>query len=257
MTRTLDWRRAWMLLGLALGLLAAAPAGAANLEVTPDTVRIGAGYDGTVLQISGTVPAGSDLVLRFTGSPADLHLRQKGKAFGLLWMNRGVVTFKNVPGVCLIQSSRPLDAVGPAAAAYGLETWSQRVKSENDHPEAAIDGPRELLHLKMHEGLFRETTGGITFGPSAADGAQAFRAALPVPAALYPGNYQLEAVAFKDGAESARWAVPVKAELAGLPAWLSSLAHAHGAVYGVLATVIAILAGLLIGLIFQGKGGAH
>ncbi len=257
MTRLPNRCRVRMLLWLSLALLAAAPAGAANLDVMPKTVCIGAGYDGAVLKISGTVPAASDVVLRFSGSPADLHLRQKEKVFGLLWMNRSMVTFKNIPGVCLVQSSRLLGEMGPAAAAYGLETWSAGVKFENDHPDAAIDGPRELLRLKMQEGLFRETIGGITFSPPSADGAQAFSADFPVPAALSPGNYRLEAIAFKDGAMCTRLSVPVRAELTGLPAWLSSLAHAHGAIYGVLATAIALVAGLFIGMIFQGRSGAH
>ncbi len=50
---------------------------------------MGAQYDGLNLKVQGTVPAGSDVVLRFTGAADELHLREKGKVFGLLWMNVG------------------------------------------------------------------------------------------------------------------------------------------------------------------------
>ena len=44
----------------------------------------------------------------------------------------------------------------------------------------------------------------------------------------------------------------------GAPAFLADMAFDHGTLYGILASVIAILGGLIISRIFQGsKSGAH
>ena len=48
----------------------------------------------------------------------------------------------------------------------------------------------------------------------------------------------------------------VEARLIGFPEWLSKMAFNNGLLYGVLATVIAVVSGLGIGLMFQSKG-AH
>ena len=70
-------------------------AGSSNedLSIAPRVVDIGAFYNGEILRVSGKIPAGSDVVLRFMGPPQEMHLKRKGKAFGVLWMNMGSLTF--------------------------------------------------------------------------------------------------------------------------------------------------------------------
>jgi hypothetical protein len=49
----------------------------------------------------------------------------------------------------------------------------------------------------------------------------------------------------------------LKVDEVGFPALLSNLAFEHAGLYGILATLIAIAAGLLMGLLFRGSKGAH
>ena len=234
---------------------AAAAASPMTLAVTPAQLDMGARFDGTQLTVSGSVPEGSELVLRFTGAPAELHMREKGKVFGLLWMNKEIVTFSNVPRVCLVETSKTFNELGPAAEPFGLDKLREALALEENTGSRDFDARSELLRLKKREGLCNETVGGIQFG-AAKDGMQSFTAQLRVPSSLAPGNYQVEAVALKEGSVVGQASEPVPAKLVGLPAWLNSLAYKHGTLYGVLATVIAILGGLLIGVFFQSKG-AH
>jgi hypothetical protein len=83
-----------------------------------------------------------------------------------------------------------------------------------------------------------------------------FKTTIPVPSRLSPGQYTVEVAAVRNDEIVARASMPVNVALTGFPALLSSLAFANGAMYGILATVIAVLAGLGIGLVFQSKG-AH
>lgn len=246
---------------LSLFLLAAcllpAPTLAAEVDgfaVTPGHILMGAQYDGVNLQVNGTVPAGSDVIVRFTGAAEELHLREKGKAFGLLWMNIGKVTLKNVPKACLIDSSRPFEELGKVAAPYRLDGLRDAIEIE-DGGSGALDIAHELLLLKKHGGLYREAAKGITLG--ADEGAhRTFSASLPIPSAISPGNYQVEAIAVKDGVVVGKYTEAIRAELSGFPLWLYNLAFEKSLLYGVLATVIALVSGLAIGLVFQSKG-AH
>jgi hypothetical protein len=123
--------------------------------------------------------------------------------------------------------------------------------------EGDTDAPAELLVLKKHEGLCREMEGVVSFSAQT-NGAQTFTTELRVPSALSPGQYTIEVIALKDDRIVEQATVPITAQLVGLPAWLNKLAFNHATLYGILATVIAILGGLIIGLFFQGKGGgAH
>ena len=243
-----------VLLVLPAALLAAEPAPAGlDFAVSPVTVRIGATYDGTQLTITGKAPAGADVVVRFTGARSELHMKEKGKALGLLWMNLGSLSIENVPSVYLVAASRPLDEIGEAAP-YRLERVAQDVAIA----PAAKDTPvnrQELIKLRREEGLYREVMAAVTLSP--AEGAsQDFRAVLPVPSKLAPGAYTVEVLSLKDGRLAASGASNVKVELVGIPAKLADVAFNHALIYGILATIVALLSGLAIGLVFQSKG-AH
>ena len=243
---------------LALAVLLPATAGAQDaltVVTEPASIRMGTQYDGIDLKITGNVPAGSDVVVRFTGAPAKLHLRRKGKVFGLLWMNVGKVTVDNVPKVCLVDSSAPYTQLAPAAESYRLEGLRDDMKIEEGADSADLDIVHELLLLKESEGLYSENAGGVVLGPDEG-GSRTFSATLPVPSALSPSDYVVQVMALRDGAVIGTASTPIHAELVGFPAWLSHMAFDNALLYGILATVIAILSGLAIGMIFQSKG-AH
>jgi hypothetical protein len=226
-----------------------------DLAVTPASIVMGAQYNGLDLKVNGTVPANSEVIVRLIGAPSELHLREKGKVFGLLWMNVGKVTLNNVPRVCLINASSPLETLGQVATPFRLEALAKAVGIEKDGGGTSIDIPHQLLLLKTKEKLYGESAQGVTLGPNEGD-MRTFTAVIKVPSALAPGEYQVEAIAVHGDAVTGRSTVTVKAALSGFPKWLSELAFQKSLLYGVLATVIAIFSGLAIGLVFQSKG-AH
>ncbi len=223
-----------------------------TLNVNPSSIVMGAQYNGVDLTVTGEVPEHSDVIVRLVGTPSELHLREKGKVFGLLWMNVGKVTLTNVPSVCLTDATRPLPQLGKGAAPYRLEAVTKAIGVEQDGKDASIDIPHELLLLKTKEGLYHEAAEGITLGP-VKNGLQSYTAHIKVPSSLKPGDYKLEAIALRDDAVIGEADTAIKAALAGFPRWLSEMAYQNSLLYGVMATVIAIVSGLLVGLVFQSK----
>ena len=246
----------WLFLCLLVLLPCMANADASiTMTTSPTNILMDARFDGTTLKVEGTVPADSDVILRFTGAPEELHLRQKGKVFGLLWMNTGKVILKNVPKICLIETSVPFDKLGAAARPFQLESLKSTIEVEEESNSSDIDVIHELLLLKKHEKLYNEVTQGIQLGPNTGE-TRTFSADLPIPSALAPSHYTIEAVAVRNGAVAGKQTAEIEAKLIGFPAWLSKLAFHNGLLYGVLATIIAVVSGLGIGLMFQSKG-AH
>ena len=247
-------KRAMLFLLCLVCLCPAAWAADLDFTVAPQAIDIHAFYTGTTIAMTGSVPEGCQVVARFVGAPQNVALKKKGKVFGLLWMNRETLHFGNAPGVCLIAASAPEKALGAAAAELGLSGLAKGLTIE---PATAEDDAlrTEFLLLKKQEGLYRENAGPVTLGQPTGAG-QAFTAAIAVPSRLSPGSYAVEISAIKDGRVVAQGLRAVEAKLSGAPAFLADLAFNHGALYGVLASVIAILGGLGIGLVFQSKG-AH
>jgi hypothetical protein len=188
-------------------------------------------------------------------------MKEKKKAFGLLWLNMGSLTFKGIPNVCIVSAEKtPGDFIGPGnngqcpAADLRLAglKHTARVECSEADGTPAID---ELIKLKQQQGLYREISGNIVCTPGA-DGKKCFRAEIPIPSKLSPGKYSVQVFAVKGGNIIAKSELPITANLVGTPAFLATLAFHNGALYGILATLIAALSGLAIGLVFRTRG-AH
>jgi hypothetical protein len=78
-----------------------------------------------------------------------------------------------------------------------------------------------------------------------------------MPSDLPRETYQVEVVAVRNGGVVARARQPIIAREIGMPAFISSLALKHSTIYGVLAVLVAAIAGLVTGVIFKGGKGAH
>ncbi len=230
----------------------------ARMSVEPQIIDIGALYNGTTLTAKGSIPADSEVIVRFLGASCDLHMKERGKVGGIMWMNLDSLTFKGVPNVCLVSSAVDFDSFtansGASVKALRLSglKGSVQVEANGGNHNGAFE---ELLKLKQSEGLYRETIGNITYG-APSEGQKTFQAIIPIPSRLTPGAYTVELAAVRNGEVIAHSEQPVVANLVGFPAMLAGLAFGHSALYGILATIIALLAGLGIGMVFQSKG-AH
>lgn len=240
---------------------AVAEGGGVQLSVEPRSIAIAAGYDGTRVVATGAIPDGSEAILRFVGASCDLHLKERGKVFGIMWMNLDSLTFRGVPSVCLVSSATDFDRIA-AMTDSGSGTvkslrlagigQSARIEAGDADRDGLLD---EFLKLKKHEGLYRESVGDITYGP-VKDGMKTFRAEIPIPSRLTPGSYMVELAAIGKNGIVAEAHQGIDVQLTGFPALLSKLAFDHAALYGILATLIALVSGLAIGMVFQAKG-AH
>jgi hypothetical protein len=246
-------------LALLLGLLTAMPApGLAETLIpfttTPQAIAISSLYNGMDLTVTGQVPAASQVIVRLVGQPTTFRMKEKGKVLGLLWMNMDKVAFTGAPAVFLVSASA---GVTPEEVAeHGVPGLAGRIGvNAKDGDKAGLVA--EFLKYQKAEKLYLENAGEIRLGPDAGE-SRPFTAVLRMPSRLSPGAYAVEALAVKDGTVIARGETAITASFSGAPAFLADMAFDHGTLYGILASIIAIVGGLVIGQIFSGsKSGAH
>ncbi|MCL2790253.1 MAG: TIGR02186 family protein [Desulfobulbus sp.] len=241
--------------GVLLANVAAVQAAQVDFTVGQSAVNMDLFYNGASIPVTGSIPEGALVVVRFIGKIGEVTMKQKGKAMGLLWMNMNTLHFSNMPAICLVESSAPLAGAGRAGEKLGLAGVAESIVIEPASADRQMLLP-EILKLKKSEGLYREDADAVKL-ESAKDGRQAFSGQVRVPSRLSPGEYSIEVFAVKDGEVIAQDVKPIAARLVGAPAFIANLAFNHGTWYGILASVIAMAAGLVVGLIFRSKGGGH
>ncbi len=227
-----------------------------SLAINPDHISISAFYNGTSIKATGSIPADSDVIIRITGKGEEVHLKKKGKVGGLLWMNTGKITLKNVPAVFMVYTTPELGKV-VNLHEINLGYWSVKdqieLEPENEAKEFLF---KEFTKLKEEEGVYIIDTKSVKYTGNA-NGAKQFEINIAVPPKMTPGDYTVEAYAIAGNNIVGRADTALTISLVGFPAWIASLAFGHELLYGIMAVVVAVAAGLVTGMIFKDKGGAH
>ena len=257
MKRLINLSHQALWLGLVLLLAAGRPARAAEpgLTISPAQVQIGAFFNGQTVTVSGTIPAGTQAVLEVMGSSAEEHLMRKGRRAGM-WMNVGEIKVQDAPSLYLVMSTaKELLTAAPAEATWGYRALEKRlVFSGKIEPAERQEFLKQFLELKESEQIYASWPGALTL-KAAAGAASAVTASFPLPTNTRPGAYKVCLSVIQDGRVLSRNCADLTVALVGFPAWLAGLAYQHGAAYGVLAVVIAIVTGFAMGFIFKGGGG--
>jgi len=248
----------WALL-LWLGLVLSAPALAESdplgLQVWPDVVEIGAFFNGHDVKISGKIPSGAQAVVEITGPAAAEHLMRKGRRGGL-WMNVGELEVQGAPSLYLAAStSPPLLKNPPAGAVWGYPALKQQIQFAGQvKPEERDRFLDQFFQLKESEEIYGAFPGGLKVkeGPQ---NLQTLTGRIPLPTKVKPGAYRVCLMVVQGDQVIGQQCRDLKVVMVGFPAMLASLAYGHGATYGILAVVIAIVTGFAMGYLFKGGGG--
>jgi hypothetical protein len=223
--------------------------------VTPDLVEIGAWFRGHRVTVSGMMPQGAEAVMEVVGQTNDEHLMRKGRRSGL-WMNVGEIDIHNAPSLYMVMSSNPklLDTAA-SEAPWGFAALKRRVTlsgmiDEQEKPEF-FD---QFLKLKGSEGLYTTFKDPIKKSRAAGDLVPVV-GKFQLPTNVKPGTYEVCLTVIQDGQVSAKTCGKLQVKMVGFPAMLTTLAYEHGATYGILAVIIAIVTGFAIGFLFKGGGG--
>jgi uncharacterized protein (TIGR02186 family) len=227
-----------------------------GLQVQPEHVSIGSDFGGASLTVRARLPEGFQPVVRLRGPGERLVLKRKAKRAGILWMTAGEVVFEDLPNIYQIMSAVPLaDLAGPRVLSDLGLSYESLVTSGS--PSADWRG--ELIRLKEQAGLFSITPSGLSSAASTArESLEVSTGVFRLPALTPPGELRLELFGFRNGEGRGFGSAQVTVERSGLTRTVWLLASEHAFLYGCVAVLIAVAAGVLCGWIFQGRGvGGH
>jgi hypothetical protein len=246
---------AWLGLGVLLAGVLPARAAAPTLTVSPATVKIGTFFHGQTVTVSGTMPAGAQAVLEVVGPSTEETLLRKGRRGGL-WMNVGKIMVHDAPSLYLVMSTaRELLTAAKPSATWGYEALKQRITfTGRIEPAERQEFLGQFLQLKESEHIYATWPGALKVG-AAAGGASPVTSTFPLPTTIKPGAYKVCLSVIQNDKVVSSTCTDLTVAMVSFPALLASLAYQHGAAYGVLAVIIAIVTGFAMGFLFKGGGG--
>ena len=228
-------------------------------DATKASIHIGVRYSGERIHFFGTLPdPQADLVVKLTSKEASpLKVARKGKVL-LFWMSVKQYEITGMPQIYKVHTSGPLEEIltpelerqlkiGYETLKDGMGMTLLRGESSPDDRDMLFEG---FLNLKQREDLYRirENTIRIAKG-------RLFEHSFNFPDKAREGEYLVESYVVKEGKVIGSSKDVINVEKIGLVAWLYRKSQHNGVFYGIMAVVIALGAGLLVGIIF--KGGGH
>ncbi|MBT4934501.1 MAG: TIGR02186 family protein [Rhodospirillaceae bacterium] len=236
-------------------LTSALPAAARELAVdlSETVLPITASFDGSDLLLFGIADPKADIVVIVRGPMHDQLVRRKQRTFGV-WANGPEMTFENVPSYYFMASNRPISEFVPHEIArerqIGYEdmilTPKKGVTPTGINESAFDDYRAALIRIKQDEGLYEKKTGNVHF-----IGNKLFRTKLTFPNNIPVGSYGVDVFVFRDGRIADEKTTILGVQKIGVEAEVYDFAHRHALPYGVLAILLAAMAGWLANVLFR------
>jgi uncharacterized protein (TIGR02186 family) len=241
--------------------LAAPPAPARiAAALTEDVVEIRSDFAGAPLTVFGAAEGfqdGDDIVVAVRGPARDLRVMKKQRVLGI-WVNAAPVRFEDVASYYAVASTRPLSEFASFAAlrrnGIGMAHLplsapdQERTETLLGVPGVRVtelgaeivDYREAVVRNKMRQALYVEADSGVEMLEGGL-----FIARLFLPSETPVGEYTIEVYLFRDGAPIATRETGLQVAKAGLERALYDLAHDRPVLYGLLALILAGLAGWL------------
>ena len=248
-------RAAPLAVGAAAIALSIACAGAARAvetlvaDLSSYRISITSSFQGADVLLFGATEGGGDVVVVVRGPLEDLVVRRKERVAGI-WVNRGAIAFTDVPSYYAVASTRALDEALSESQRRRLQIGARHLTmrpSEAVLDEVELGLYREALtRNKERERLFQESPGTVAFLDSTL-----FRTKVHFPTNAPVGRYNAEVYLIRDGQIITAQSTPLFISKSGVERALFDFANRRPASYGILAVVLAALAGWLASVVFR------
>ena len=234
-----------------LGLAVAGPLRAAPLvaDLSKHLVAITTGFAGTDVLLFGAIDEPGDVVVIIWGPPEEVVMHRKSRIAGI-WINTAQMTFDRVPSFYSVASSRALDEVASDLVLSRLEMGVARLNlplpPAKASPNVARNWRDALIRNKQVQGHYAQEIGQVIFL-----GESLFRTLVEFPANVPTGTYQIEVYLLRDGRVVSAQTTPLIVGKIGLEAEVYDFAHNYSAFYGLIAILVALVAGWLAHVAFR------
>lgn len=219
------------------------------VDLSRARVSITSAFQGESILMFGMFDPPGEIVVVVQGPAARETVMRKQRVLGL-WLNTGRQAFDDVPAYYAIAASQPLQrllARGAGGEILSLEDRLSSLKPATPREAAQLAQFRAgLVEVKRREGLYPAAFGQVTV-----QAGRLFRVDLPFPSRLPEGTYEVKAYLLREGRIVAAVSRPLPVGKVGFSAQLAGWADHDGALYGLGAILMALLAGWLGGAVMR------
>lgn len=230
---------------------AAEPAdGQASLiaDLSSHGIAISSSFTGVEVLLFGATGGQGDVVVVIRGPEQPVVVRRKHRVAGV-WVNREAATFNRVPGYYAVAASRSLAELGAdeLLAYHQIGIENLRFEPADDLALDEVGPFRDaLVRIMQRERLYVSRVEPVIF-----IGEHLFRTPVRFPTNVPTGKYTAEVFLFHDGAVVSAQTTPLEVSKTGVEADVFDFAHDQAPLYGLLAVVIALVAGWLGNITFR------
>lgn len=244
--RAKRWNIAAALIGVASLAFFSMPAHAQELVsgLSTDLIQITSNFNGTDIVMFGALENQSppnnnkdvDLVIVIRGPPVDMTVRRKDRIFGV-WINRDQVQLSGMPGYYFLASTRPLDDIATLTTLqrFRLGTESLQATVSGAPPDQAAAFKAAAVRDLKRDHLYWESPTGIDFLSRTL-----WRAQIPIPAAVPPGEYRAEVYLFRGGTVVSAQSSPLFVDKSGFERQVYNFAYQAAFAYGAATIAMAL-----------------
>ncbi|MFQ6018121.1 MAG: TIGR02186 family protein [Kiloniellaceae bacterium] len=250
--RAVPGRRVCGLAAVCVALMAlAGPVRADTLivDLSQYLVAITTSFAGTKVLLFGTIDGPGDVVVIVRGPDRPVVLHRKKRVLGI-WLNAATMTFDRAPSFYAIASSRPLSEIASDSVRVreemGIENLRLELPRAKASPNVAAAWRDGLIRNHQALGLYPVEVGKVIFL-----GNRLFRADVKFPANVPTGIYQVNSYFLRDGRVVRAQRNALTIEKAGIEARVFDFAHNRSAAYGLIAILVALVAGWLGHMAFR------
>lgn len=219
-----------------------------SVDLSEPVIEITTGFSGTSVLLFGAIEGNGDVIIVISGPIRTEIVRRKTRIAGI-WINADSRSFETVPAYYHVASTRPLSKVAPETLLKKFQIGTERIafgfapgQSRKDQ-QAFRDA---LIRNKKQQGLYS----GLLNRVGVSDG-RLFRATFTFPANVPTGTYSVDVYLLRKGTIIGTKSRTLAITKVGLEASIFEFAHQHGALYGIMAILVALIAGWLAGVIFR------
>ncbi len=224
-------------------------------DISSRFIAIESNFTGQRIVIFGTIensqqtefePGLYDVVVAIRGPKEKIVARRKSQVAGI-WINREAQTFANAPGYYAVLSTRSLKDISnkTTLTTYGLgfENLGFRplgAQTSSRVAEGLSDFSQAVVRIKQSDGLYVYNPEGVIFV-----GRNLFRATVDMPANVPVGQYATDVYLLREGTVLSHNRSQLTINKQGFERFVYSAAFDHPLLYGIIAVIIAVTAGLL------------
>lgn len=215
-------------------------------------VKISIDFTGNEILLFGSAEEEGEIIVIVQGPRRTLTVRKKRRSYGI-WHNAENVSFDNVPGYyALSYSGSRLPRLSKGTLRrheIGGDNLNLKIRGGEAYDASKLAEFRASLLEQL--GLARIFS--VNAVPLERLGEHLFRTSFFIPANAPVGTYRAEVFLVRNRKIISAQATPLFVSKTGIEAQVYNMAHRHSAFYGVMAVVLAIVAGYTANAVMRKK----